>query len=256
VTETASPGVTLIAWTHFQPPADPAMITAGDAPPWSTDADGGQALAEFAGRACYQAWDKPNPATASNAGYLRHILEVGHLAVLEHASATFLVTGVSRALTHELVRHRHLSFSELSPRYAPEGTVEPPVVAADPELRALFEKATGAAADAYAELLAALTRRYAGQGEAAIRTKQVRQAARGVLPLATATRIVVTGNYRAWRHFIAVRASEQADPEIRGLAVACLRELGALAPHVFGDFEVTTLADGTAIAASPYAHEG
>ena len=53
--------------------------------PWETDADGGQALAEFAGRACYQSWDKPNPATATNQGYLRHILEVGHLSVLEHA---------------------------------------------------------------------------------------------------------------------------------------------------------------------------
>ncbi|HKD96329.1 MAG TPA: FAD-dependent thymidylate synthase, partial [Micromonosporaceae bacterium] len=225
MTETASPGVTLIAWTHFQPPADVSMITTGDAPPWSTDADGGQALAEFAGRACYQAWDKPNPATATNAGYLRHILEVGHLAVLEHASATFLVSGVSRALTHELVRHRHLSFSELSPRYAPQPPVEPEAIAADPELHALFEKATTAAGAAYDDLLAALTRRYAGDGEAAIRRKQVRQAARTVLPLATASRIVVTGNYRAWRHFIAVRASEQADVEIRTLAIACLAGL-------------------------------
>src|SRR5579885_3760824 len=57
-----------IAWTHFEPPADV---------PWDTDVDGGQALAEFAGRACYQSWSKPNPATATNAGYLRHILEVG-----------------------------------------------------------------------------------------------------------------------------------------------------------------------------------
>jgi thymidylate synthase (FAD) len=232
------------------------MITTGDAPPWSTDVDGGQALAEFAGRACYQAWDKPNPATATNAGYLRHILEVGHLAVLEHASATFLVTGVSRALTHELVRHRHLSFSELSPRHTPEEMIEPEAIAAEPELHALFVAAAGGATAAYRDLLAALTRRYAGEGEAAIRRKQVRQAARAVLPLASATRIVATGNYRAWRHFVAARASEQADVEIRGLAVAVLRRLQRLAPHVFGDFVVTTLADGTAIAASPYAHEG
>ena len=56
------PQVKLIAWTHFEAPDDV---------PWSTDADGGQALAEFAGRACYQSWKKPNPATATNAGYLR-----------------------------------------------------------------------------------------------------------------------------------------------------------------------------------------
>ena len=79
--------VRLIAWTHFEPPDDVG---------WSTDADGGQALAEFAGRACYQSWHKPNPATATNAGYLAHILDVGHLSVLEHGTATFYLTGVSR----------------------------------------------------------------------------------------------------------------------------------------------------------------
>src|ERR1051325_723179 len=63
----------LIAKTESSPPADV---------PWETDAEGGEALAEFAGRACYQSWKKPNPATATNAGYLRHILEVGHLSVL------------------------------------------------------------------------------------------------------------------------------------------------------------------------------
>src|SRR3712207_7558756 len=86
------------------------------AAPWSTEAEGGEALAEFAGRACYQSWDKPNPATATNAGYLRHILEVGHLSVLEHGTVTMYLTGVSRSLTHELIRHRHFSFSQLSQR--------------------------------------------------------------------------------------------------------------------------------------------
>ncbi len=74
-----------------------------------------------------------------------------------------------------------------------------------------------------------------------------------MLPNATETRIVVTGNYRAWRHFIAMRASEHADVEIRALAVACLRQLRTVAPNVFADFTITTLRDGTEIAASPYA---
>jgi thymidylate synthase (FAD) len=74
-----------------------------------------------------------------------------------------------------------------------------------------------------------------------------------VLPNATETRIVVTGNYRAWRHFIAMRASEHADVEIRGLAIECLKQLQRVAPHVFADFTISTLADGTALAASPYA---
>src|SRR5690554_948865 len=76
----------------------------------STDSD---LLAEFAGRSCYQSFHKPNPKTEANHDYLRNILNQGHFSVLEHASATFYVTGVSRALTHELIRHRHLSYSEL-----------------------------------------------------------------------------------------------------------------------------------------------
>src|SRR5690348_13988346 len=113
--------VDVIAWTQFARPADV---------PWSTDADGGEALAEFAGRACYESWHKPNPATATNAGYLRHILDVGHLSVLEHGTVTVYLRGISRSLTHELIRHRHFSYSQLSQRYVPErdaAFVEPAV---------------------------------------------------------------------------------------------------------------------------------
>ena len=81
-----------------------------------------------------------------------------------------------------------------------------------------------------------------------LRRKQARQAARAVLPNATETRIVVTGNYRAWRHFIAMRASEHADVEIRRLAIECLRQLVNVAPQVFSDFEISTLADGSEVA--------
>src|SRR3954462_12268955 len=242
--------VQVIAYTHFDPPADV---------PWDTDADGGQALAEFAGRACYQSWDKPNPATATNEGYLRHILEVGHLAVLEHGTVTMYLTGISRSLTHELIRHRHFSYSQLSQRYVPErdaAVVEPSVIAEDPELHERFLAATDAAAAAYAELLAGLEQRFADVPNATLRHRQARQAARSVLPNATETRIVVTGNYRAWRHFIAMRASEHADVEIRELAVACLRALHQVAEHVFSDFRISRLSDGTEVAASPYVAEG
>ena len=77
-----------------------------------------------------------------------------------------------------------------------------------------------------------------------------------MLANATSTAIVVTGNYRAWRHFIGMRATEAADVDIRGLAVDVLVELQALAPNVFADFRVSTLADGTAVAASPLVGEG
>jgi thymidylate synthase (FAD) len=250
VPEIVAPSVRLIAWTHFEPPADVD---------WTTDADGGQALAEFAGRACYQAWHKPNPATATNEGYLRHILEVGPLSVIEHASATFYLTGISRSLTHELIRHRHFSYSQLSQRYVPErdaAVVEPDAIAADPELHKKFVAATEASIAAYDDLLSGLEARFADEPNATLRRKQARQAARAVLPNATETRIVVTGNYRAWRHFIAMRATEHADVEIRDLAVACLRQLIAVAPNVFRDFVISKLADGTEIAASPFATEG
>src|SRR5580698_5488373 len=238
-----------IAWTQFAPPDDVD---------WDTDADGGQALAEFAGRACYQSWSKPNASTATNAGYLRHILEVGHLSVLEHGSVTFYLTGVSRSLTHELIRHRHFSYSQLSQRYVPEkdaAMVEPDVIADDPELHALFLQATEAAVRSYTELLEGLEKRFADVEHATLRRKQARQAARAVLPNATETRIVVTGNYRAWRHFVAMRASEHADVEIRQLAISCLRQLVDVAPAVFGDFQVSALADGTEVATSPLATE-
>jgi thymidylate synthase (FAD) len=245
--EIVPPQVKLIAWTQFEAPEDV---------PWSTDAEGGQALAEFAGRACYQSWRKPNPATATNAGYLAHILEVGHLSVLEHGSVTFYFTGVSRSFTHELIRHRHFSYSQLSQRYVPErdaAMVEPSAIAEDPELHKKFVEAAEASVRAYTELLEGLERRFSDVENATLRRKQARQAARAVLPNATETRIVVTGNYRAWRHFIGMRATEHADVEIRELAVECLRQLQRVAPNVFADFVITTLPDGTEVATSPHA---
>ena len=133
--------------------------------------------------------------------------------------------------------------------------VEPDVIAQDPELHKKFVEATEGAVRAYTELLEGLEAKFASVANATLRRKQARQAARAVLPNATETRIVVTGNYRAWRHFIAMRASEHADVEIRDIAVACLRELQRIAPNVFADFVITTLDDGTEIAASPYTWE-
>lgn len=253
--ESAPLRVHLIARTEFRAPPDV---------PWDTDADGGQALVEFAGRACYQSWDKPNPRTATNAGYLAHIIDVGHFAVLEHASASFYITGISRSCAHELVRHRHFSYSQLSQRYVSDDearVVLPPGVEDDPELREIVLAAADASRAVYDDLLTRLEDRFAERPAGsdrpaepgALRRKQARQAARAVLPNDTETRIVVTGNYRAWRHFIAMRASEHADIEIRRLAIACLRELAALAPAAFADFQITVLTDGSEVATSPLA---
>jgi thymidylate synthase (FAD) len=246
VPQTVSLRVQLVAKTEFFPPEDI---------PWETDADGGEALAEFAGRACYQSWSKPNPRTATNAGYLRHLLEVGHESVLEHGSVTFYITGISRSCTHELIRHRHFSYSQLSQRFVRENdsnVVVPPAIAGDPELEALFATATDASRAAYGELLEALEAKLAETSSLPVRNKEARQAARAVLPNATETRVVVTVNYRAWRHFVSMRATEHADVEIRRLAVECLRQLQKAAPNVFGDFEIVDWGDGSEVARSTF----
>jgi thymidylate synthase (FAD) len=133
--------------------------------------------------------------------------------------------------------------------------VEPDVIAEDPELHKRFVAAAEASVRAYNELLEGLQQRFADVPSATLRRKQARQAARSVLPNATETRIVVTGNYRAWRHFIAMRATEHADVEIRALAVECLRQLQRVAPNVFGDFTISSLDDGSEIAATPLTWE-
>ncbi len=238
--------VEMIACTAFTPPASVE---------WSTDAQGAEALVEFAGRACYETFDKPNPRTATNAAYLRHIMEVGHTALLEHASATMYIRGISRSATHELVRHRHFSFSQLSQRFVHAGEQEviiPDLINEDPQLRELFLRAMDENRFIHNELLHALEEKLAGEPNALLRKKQARQAARSVLPNATESRIVVTGNFRSWRHFIGMRASEHADVEIRQVAVECLSALRLAAPTAFGDFEIETLADGTRMATSPY----
>ena len=166
----------MIAKTEFVAPSDV---------PWSTDADGGQALLEFAGRACYQSWSKPNPKTATNAGYLRHIIDVGHFSVLEHASVSFYITGISRSCTHEVIRHRHFSYSQLSQRYVPENEsqiVVPPGMEDDDELRRILVEAADVSRATYTDLLSRLEAKFADQPNAILRRKQARQAARAVLP--------------------------------------------------------------------------
>lgn len=244
--EQVSLNVELIACTQFTPPAGVE---------WETDAQDSEALVEFAGRACYETFDKPNPRTASNSAYLRHIMEVGHMALLEHATATMYVRGISRSAAHELIRHRHFSFSQLSQRFVHSDDAEvvlPPLIAQDPELRRLMLRAVDESRFVYQELLDALEEKLTAEPNALLRKKQARQAARAILPNATESRIVVTGNFRTWRHFFGMRATEHADVEIRALAVACLKLLQNQAPVLFGDFHISRLADGSEMAVSPY----
>ncbi len=240
--------VQLIAASQFR------MPTGVD---WQVDegATDAEAIVEFAGRACYESWDKPNPRTRDNDAYLRHIIDVGHDALLEHATATMYIRGLSRAAGNELLRHRHLSFSQLSQRYvhAESGeVVVPAAIANDEDLRRLFLNAVDEARFVHDELLTALEDDLDAESNALLRAKKARQAARAILPNATETRFVVSGNFRAWRGFIAARASEHADTEIRRLAIACLELLQEQSPVLFSDFLISELADGTRMATTPY----
>ena len=222
---------------------------------WSTDTEvGAEALAEMAGRACYMSYGK---GRKTNREFLAHIIEVGHGSVLEHGVWNFLVTGVSRSFTHELIRHRHFSYSQLSQRYVDESEsdfIEPDVIAGDPELHAVWCEAVNAARAAYDQLVAGLEKHFAGEPDKTLRRKLARQAARSVLPNATETKIFVTGNARALRHFIELRGSEHADVEIRKVAVEMLRILMRDSPALFGDYRLVELPDGTLVTHTDHPH--
>jgi thymidylate synthase (FAD) len=212
---------------------------------WQTDTEvGGEALAEMAGRVCYMSYGK---GRRTNREFIEHIVDVGHGSVLEHAVWSFVVTGVSRSFTHELIRHRHFSYSQLSQRYVDESEshyVEPDAIAADPELHAIWVEAVNASRAAYVRLVEGLQQHYASVSDKTLRRKLARQAARSVLPNATETKIFVTGNARALRHFIELRGSEHADVEIRKVAVQVLKLMQVEAPAMFGDYSLIPLADG------------
>jgi thymidylate synthase (FAD) len=219
--------VELIAYTALNPEWE-------GHPEWKVDnaAEDGELLIEFAGRTCYQSY--PNSAGRTNKEYIQQqLIGHGHGSVLEHASATFFITGVSRAFTHELIRHRHLSFSELSQRYVDieeSPAIVPPAFAGDEDNIELIDTFAGIARGYYRQLVASVT-------DKGLPRKQAREAARCVMPNCTETRIVVTGNFRAWRGVLDQRATKWADAEMREVSVAIGRILKERFPAVFGDYQ-------------------
>ncbi|MCG3178813.1 MAG: Flavin-dependent thymidylate synthase [Phycisphaerae bacterium] len=214
---------------------------------WQTDTEvGAERLAEMAGRLCYMSFGK---GRKTNADYLGNIIEVGHGSVLEHGVWNFIFTGVSRSFTHELVRHRAgFGYSQLSQRYVDESEsdfVEPECIAADPALHAAWIEAVRQSHAAYCRLSDALFEKFAAVENKTLRRKMARQAARSVLPNATETKIFVTANARALRHFIELRCEEHAETEIRIVAAQVLRIMQAEAPNIFGDYRFVDLPDGT-----------
>jgi len=233
-----APIVTMLARPSFSAPDHLEVNYLGP----STD---GERLAEFAGRLCYMS--QSNPAGRSTRDYLENIKRQGHGSVLEHANYTVLLEGVSRSLTHELVRHRAgFAYSQLSQRYVDESDaafVVPPAILGDEKLEHEWKTEIDRALAAYVKLVGELMEQYAWIPERVHRRKMAREAARGVLPNSTETKIVVTANARAWRTMLELRAGEGADLEIRRMAVAVLKLLREEAPGFFSDFEIYDASD-------------
>ena len=155
---------------------------------------------------------------------LTTIMSSGHFSTLEHASYTFAIDGVSRALTHQLVRHRIASFNQQSQRYVKftdgVAVVKPESVAASPEKEAVFDEAVEACVSAYRKLL-----------DAGVPAED----ARYLLPNAAESKIVVTMNVRELLHFFSLRCCNRAQWEIREMAHRMLELARPTAPFVFAD---------------------
>lgn len=154
------------------------------------------------------------------ARFLDKLAEAGHESPTEHASFTFAIEGVSRALSHQLVRHRIASYSQKSQRYVREDEFEyvtPPSIAAVPEAQELFRRTMAELRRAYSRLAELVPR----------------EDARYVLPNACETSLVVTMNARSLKNFFELRCCTRAQWEIRQLAEAMLAEVRRVAPNLF-----------------------
>ena len=233
-----APRLTLLSRPQFLEPQHLGVAWLGE----STD---GERLAEFAGRLCYMS--QKNPAGRETREYLENIKKQGHGSVLEHANYSILFEGISRSLTHELVRHRAgFAYSQLSQRYVDESDaafVVPPAMIGDAALEAAWRTQIESAQASYIALVDSLMQQYGWVADKVHRRKMAREAARGVLPNSTETKIVVTANARAWRTMLELRSSEAAELEIRRMAVTTLRLMQIEAPAFFSDFEIYTADD-------------
>ena len=217
--------------------------------------DESAAVVEISARLCYMSFGRGRKDITD---FINNLLAMGDGSVFEHVNYGFVFTGVSRSLTHELVRHRAgFAYSQRSQRYVDESEspfVIPPALTGDGQearrVKKILTEALESASSTYKDLVAALEKALPRDRFPATRDwrKAVRQAARAILPNATETKIFVTANVRAWRHFIELRGAPFADWEIRRLAITVLQVLQRESPLLFADFSVEDLPDGTKIA--------
>lgn len=217
----------------------------------SEDAKPGEDLVEFAGRICYMSFGNQQ-SPKSNGQYIGHLIDQGHESVLEHVHWSFVLTGITRAFTHQLVRHRvGFSFSQLSQQYHDErdaAFIGSEHLEKYPEVHRLWREATAQSREAYQQMLELLA---SHQPEFMVETdkreaiRAIRTAARSVLPNATATKIAVTANARSLRHFLDVRGSLVGDLEMRKVSHLLYGMMVEDAPTLIQDFTLETRSDGT-----------
>ncbi|MDQ3794356.1 MAG: FAD-dependent thymidylate synthase [Actinomycetota bacterium] len=218
-------------------------------------------LCKTAGQTCYMSFGIKRTTNENAAKYFERLTSAGHGSVLEHSNFSFLLYGISRSVTHELVRHRHLGFSQVSQRYVSGSVlrfVERPEYQSDERLHRLFEERADRVAAGYEAMANHLLERQEGGASmlsADYKTdarKKVQQTARSLLPNETEAPMVCTGNVRALRHVVEMRADAHAESEIRNLAVRIFLCLVTADPILFGDYEIGELPDGTHTVTTEY----
>lgn len=189
--------------------------------PGSANTPTPETIIEYAGRVCYRS-ENSSQDPQTTARFIQQRIREGHESIIEHASATFEIAGISRAASHQLVRHRIASYSQESQRYVdmsnPEWVV-PEEIATNPEAMVIWEQVLEGVKKAYRQLR---------------KLGIKKEDARFLLPNATATRIIVTMNFRELLHVFRLRISPQAQWEIRAMCVQMLEQLLPYAPNVFG----------------------
>ncbi len=192
--------------------------------PYIPDAAGsandGESLIEHAGRICYRSAGGGDADVTAQ--FVQKRVQEGHESIIEHASASFEISGISRACSHQLVRHRLASYSQESQRYVDMAAPQwggPPDIERDPEAKAIWDEFVDRATETYRRL----------------RERGVKKEdARFLLPNATATRLIMTANYRELLHIFRVRISPHAQWEIREVCARMLLAIRPHAPSVFG----------------------
>ncbi|MCR5601345.1 MAG: FAD-dependent thymidylate synthase [Ruminococcus sp.] len=188
--------------------------------------------------------------------FIDMIISIGHESVVEHVSFTFGIEGISRACSHQLVRHRIASYSQKSQRYVNENGfnfITPPSIADIPEAKSEYDRVIDEITKSYEKLADILTEKHTaeftaqGLDEKAARSKASKLAnedARFILPNACETKIVVSMNVRSLFNFFRHRCCNRAQWEIRAVANEMLKQCLEVAPHIFAHAGPSCVAEG------------